>query len=256
VLPDVAKAFDTVLIDGLIYKLTILNLPSYIVHSISSYLRGRTFEASFLTATSSRRVMRAGLAQGDLFSPVLFSLYVIDIPAPSQHVELALYADDTAVIATYRKPTLFVSCLELELSDLQRWLNEWRIAINVSKSSAMIFAQDGRRFIQPRLVSLFGEPIKWADTTRYLEVTLGKRLIWYPHIDQVRKRTAQMMGLLGPLLNRKSELSIRNGVLLYKQLMRPVMNYACPARRFAARAPRRKVAVATIQVSSPRYWCS
>jgi hypothetical protein len=55
-----------------------------------------------------------------------------------------------------------------------------------------------------------------------------------PHIDQVRKRTAQRMGLLGPLLNRKSELSIRNGVLLYKQLIRPVMDYACPAWRSAA----------------------
>ena len=43
---DVAKAFDTVWIDGLLYKLTLLNFPSYIVHTISSYPRGRTFEAS------------------------------------------------------------------------------------------------------------------------------------------------------------------------------------------------------------------
>ena len=52
---DVAKAFDTVWIEGLLYKLTLLNFPSYIVHTISSYLRGRTFEESFNTATSSRR---------------------------------------------------------------------------------------------------------------------------------------------------------------------------------------------------------
>jgi hypothetical protein len=51
---DVGKAFDIVWIDGLLYKLTILNIPSYIVHTISSFLRGRTFEASFQTATSSR----------------------------------------------------------------------------------------------------------------------------------------------------------------------------------------------------------
>jgi len=48
---DVAKAFDTVWIDGLLYKLPLLNFPPYIVHTISSYLRGRTFEASFQTAT-------------------------------------------------------------------------------------------------------------------------------------------------------------------------------------------------------------
>jgi hypothetical protein len=63
---NVAKAFDTVRIDGLIYKLTLLKFPSYIVHTISSYLRGRTFEASFQTATASRRGMRAGVAQGGL----------------------------------------------------------------------------------------------------------------------------------------------------------------------------------------------
>jgi hypothetical protein len=42
------------------------------------------------------------------------------------------------------------------------------------------------------------------------------------------------MDMLGPLLNRRSDLSIRNGVLLYKQLILPMVYYACPARRFAA----------------------
>jgi hypothetical protein len=164
---DVAKAFDTVWIDGL-YKLTLLNVPSYLVHAISSDLRGRTFEASFQAATSSRRVMRAGVAQGGLISSVLFSLYVNDMPTPSRYVELALYADDTAVIATSRKPALLVSYLESYLYDLQRWLSEWRIMINVSKSSAIIFTRATWRFIQPRPVTLLGEPIEWVDTTCYL----------------------------------------------------------------------------------------
>ena len=108
---DVAKAFGTVWIDGLLYKLTPLNFPSYIVHTVSSYLRCRSFEASFQTATSSRG-MRVGVAQGGLITPVLFSLYVNNMPSPSHHVELALYADDTAIIATSRRPTLLVSYLE------------------------------------------------------------------------------------------------------------------------------------------------
>jgi hypothetical protein len=238
---DVAKAFDTVWIEGLLYKLRLLNFPSYVVHTISSYLRGRTFEASFQTATSSRRVIRAGVAQGGLISPVLFSLYVNDMPTPSHHVELALYADDTAVIATSKKPTLLVSYMESYLYDLQRWLSEWRISINVSKSSAIIFARAGRRYIQPRPVILFGEPIEWVDTIRYLGVTLENRLTWSPHITQVGKRTAQRMGLLGHVLNRRSELSIRNGVLLYKQPIRPLMNYACPVWRSAARTHVRRL---------------
>jgi len=158
--------------------------------------------------------MRAGVAQGGLISPVLVSLYVNNMPSPSHHVKLALYADDTTIIATSRKPTLLVSYLESYLNDLQRWLSEWRIAINVSKSTAIIFACAGGRFIQPRPVTLFGELIQWVDTTRYLAVTLDTRLTWSPHIDQVRKRADQMMGVLDPLPNMKSDLSVRNGVLL------------------------------------------
>jgi hypothetical protein len=60
-LTGVAKAFETVWIDCLLYKLSLLKFPSYIVHTISSYLRDRTFEASFQTATSSRTGMRAGV---------------------------------------------------------------------------------------------------------------------------------------------------------------------------------------------------
>jgi hypothetical protein len=70
---DVAKAFDTVWVDGLVYKLTVLNFPSYLVTIITSYLSGRTFEASIQTATSSRRGMRAGVAQGGIISPVLLA---------------------------------------------------------------------------------------------------------------------------------------------------------------------------------------
>ena len=119
---DVDKAFDTVWIEGLLYKLTILKFPSYLVH-ISSYLQGRTFEASFLTATSSRRGMRAAVAQVGLISLFLFSLYVKDMPTPSRHAELVLCADDTAITAMSRKPTLLVSYMEAYLSNLQRWLS-------------------------------------------------------------------------------------------------------------------------------------
>jgi hypothetical protein len=59
--------------------------------------------------------MCAGVAQGGLISPVLFSLYVNDIPVPSRHVELAIYADNTAIIATSRKSALLIRYLELIL---------------------------------------------------------------------------------------------------------------------------------------------
>ena len=49
--------------------------------------------------------------------------------------------------------------------------------------------------------------------------------------------------MLGPVLNWKSDLSVRNGVMLYKQLIRPMMDYACPAWRYAARTHVRRLQV-------------
>jgi hypothetical protein len=107
---DVAKEFDAVWVDGLVYKLTVL---SYLVKTILSYLRDRTFEASFEAVTSCRRGKRAVEAKGELISHVLFIPYVNGMPVPSRHVELFLYADDTPVIATSRKPELLASYQEV-----------------------------------------------------------------------------------------------------------------------------------------------
>jgi hypothetical protein len=60
---------------------------------------------------------------------------------------------------------------------------------------------------------------------------------------QVRKRAFQRLGVLGSLLNSRSGLSISNGVLLYRQLICPMVDYACPVWRSAARSHIRKLEV-------------
>jgi len=120
--------------------------------------------------------MRAAVVQGGMISPALFCLYVKDIPSPSHQVDLALCTADTAIIATSRKSTLLFSYLESYLNGLQRWLSEWKIVISVSKSTGIFFSRAGQCFIQPLPGKLFGKPIQWVDTTRYLRVTLDTRL--------------------------------------------------------------------------------
>ena len=124
---------------------------------------------------------------------------------------------------TSRKPTLLVSYLGSYLNDIQRWLRDWKIVINVSKSTAIILACARRHFVQPRPLALFGDTIEWVDTTRYLGDIQDRPLIWSPHIYQIRRKTAHRMGLLCAVLNR-SDLYIKNGVQLYKHLIRPEMD--------------------------------
>jgi hypothetical protein len=109
---------------------------------------------------------------------------------------------------------------------MELWLRSWRIAIKVSKNTAVLFAKTARGVRRPRPVQFLGEPIEWVQTARYLGATFDTRLTWSAHVSQVRKRAAERLGMLGPLLNRRSGLSVGNGVLLYKQLIRPTMDYA------------------------------
>jgi hypothetical protein len=74
-------------------------------------------------------------------------------------------------------------------------------------------------------------------------VTADSQLTWSSHVNQVRKNAAQRLGVLVPLLNRRSGLSVTNGVLLYKQLICPMMDYACPIWWSAARSHVRKLQV-------------
>jgi hypothetical protein len=71
-----------------------------------------------------------------------------------------------------RSPSLLVGYLEDYHGRLERWLRDWSIAINVSKSTAVLFVKAARRIQKPREVQFLGEPIQWVETARYLGVTL------------------------------------------------------------------------------------
>lgn len=102
-----AKTFETIQIEGLIYLLTILNFPFYLL--ISSSLQCWTSEVFFQNATSFHCGVIAVGAQDELISLVIFSLYVNDMPSSSHYAELSLYVNDTTIIATSRKSVLFTS---------------------------------------------------------------------------------------------------------------------------------------------------
>jgi hypothetical protein len=88
-----------------------------------------------------------------------------------------------------------------------------RIAINISKTTAMLFVKIVRWIQKLRAAQFLGEPIQWVETVEFLGVTLVTQLTWSVHVNQLGKKAAQRLSVLGPLLNRRSHLSVRNGVL-------------------------------------------
>jgi hypothetical protein len=108
--------------------------------------------------------------------PILFSLHADDMPTSSRHGNLRLYADDTALIATSRTPLHLVRYLVTYLNRLEHRLRDWRLAIGVSWCSLLRLRDASKDPGQ-----IFGEPIQWVETARYLRVTLDTRLIRLAH---------------------------------------------------------------------------
>jgi hypothetical protein len=96
-----------------------------------------------------------------------------------------------------------------------KWITDQRIAITVSKSTAVLFVKAAKHTEMPRPVQVLRQPIKFVQT----------QLIWLAHVNHMGKKT-ERLGVLDTLLNRRSSLSIRNIVLLYRQVIRPIMDYA------------------------------
>jgi hypothetical protein len=179
---------------------------------------------------------------GRKMSPVLFSLYVNDIHLHSRQVEMASYADKMAILATSRQPALVDNFLASYFRDLS---GGWENGGSVSAS------RKAPRCFSLRPVSASRHPDRFffsgskstGSKSPFLWENLDTRLTWSTRVNQVRKKAAQRMGVLALLLNRSSGISIRTGVLLYKQLIRPMMDYTCSMWTSAARTHVRKLQV-------------
>ncbi|GFX52860.1 probable RNA-directed DNA polymerase from transposon X-element [Trichonephila clavipes] len=113
---DIQKAFDRVWISGLIYKLITNNFPAPLIHIINSYLVNRTYKVRVNNTLSLPHRVNIGVTQGSLLGPVLFNIYLNDIPSHPQTM-LNLYADDTAILATFKNHKT-----QLLLPSINTWL--------------------------------------------------------------------------------------------------------------------------------------
>jgi hypothetical protein len=222
---DISKAFDKVWHHGLLYKLKIINTPYYLLNSLTSFLSNRQFSVKINDNFSSFQPIVAGVPQGSILGPTLFNIYTSDIPQ-SLHTNIALFADDTVIYSESRNPEAISVHLQNHLNTLSAWCKNWKISINPSKSVSVLFSL--RRNPTPPPLIFNHEPISWKPSVKYLGVTLDKRLTWWPHLSTKLQQAYQRLGMLFPILNRKSSLQKNLSLLIYKQVLRPLITYACP----------------------------
>ncbi|KAM3958726.1 uncharacterized protein ACR2FA_007249 [Aphomia sociella] len=145
---DVAKAFDKVWHSGLIYKLHHHGVPDRLVHILRDYLSNRTYRYRIKGACSNPHPVRAGIPQGSVLAPTLFSLYTNDIPR-FPHVEAALFADDTAYYTSSTRVSLIHTRLQKAADKLGSWFRLWRIEVNPEKSAAILFTRRNKMGEEP-----------------------------------------------------------------------------------------------------------
>lgn len=217
---DVQQAFDRVWHKGLLYKIkSVLPAPYFLF--FQNYLCDRFFYVNTKDTMSDIYEIKAGIPQGSVLGPILYTIYMHDMPTTSD-TTIATYADDTAILAASTCPTEASTIIQSELNLLQEWLLKWNIKVNSEKSQHMTFTL--RRGDCPS-VNINNEPIPKVENVKYLGLTLDRRLNWKPHIKskikQLKIKTQRMFWLLGP----RSQLNLNNKTRLYKAVLKPVWTY-------------------------------
>lgn len=239
---DVAKAFDQVWHAALISKMGMHDFPAPLLQLVGSYLHHRSFNillrTGLQTTRSTTRPIEAGVPQGSLLSPLLYALFVQDIPN-TVGISIAKYADDTAFLSQDRHPLRATLRLQRALADFEEWCSRWQVQVNAEKSQAVFFSR--RRPPQPAPVLLLDTPLPWTPTVKYLGLIMDRKLTWGPHIKDLHHRAQGRLNSLSPLIHHESFLSPANKLLLYKVIIRPLMTYASPVWGYAAKTHLRRL---------------
>lgn len=240
---DLKAAFDSVWHDGILHKMYIHKFPTYLVKIVKSFLADRTFQVSIGNSLSAEHQISSGVPQGAVLSPTLFNLFLSDVPTWSD-IMMAQFADDTAILAASHSTKAIINKLEKASKKLCRYFKNWRIRVNGQKSDALLFTRKrALRHLPRKFIQINQSEINWSTSIKYLGMLLDPKLKYDAHIDFLLAKSNKLLRALYPLINRKSKLSLRNKLLIYKSIFRPTMFYAAPVWMECSNVYKKKIQV-------------
>ena len=219
---DLKKAFDTVDHSILLSKLNAYGFSDKFLHLIKSYLNDRYQCVEHQNIKSCMQNITIGVPQGSILGPLLFILYINDLPNVCEQASTLLYADDTAIFFQSDNAGELQNMLNSNLPMLCKWFQINKLSLNASKSFFQLYNISNQNIKID--VSLNGVIIEHADTVRYLGMLIDTNLKWKSHVDHIAAILSRNVGIMN---RSKFFLGRKHLLLLYNSLVLPYLNYCC-----------------------------
>ena len=221
---DLKKAFDTVDHNILLSKLTFFGLQGPTLHWFASYLENRSQVCHINGLNSSPAFLKCGVPQGTILGPLLFLLYINDLPNCLSHSQPRMYADDTSITFVSNDLGAINLHMNEDLGRINSWLTANKLTLNMTKTEFLLIGSRQRLASlqgSPRL-AIDGTPVNPVSCTKSLGVMIDKNLSWEEHITTISKKISSGIGAI-----KRIRAVVPRGTLLmaYNAIVQPHFDY-------------------------------
>lgn len=217
---DLEKAFDRVPHRRLLAKLKSYNLDPVLLDWIKAFLINRRQRVKIDGVFSSWAAVLSGIPQGSILGPLLFIIYINDLPdSLNSGSSIYLYADDAKI---YR----FISSiqdrllLQNDIEKLTNWTEKWLIKLNINKCKIVSY---GRKIDHDYSYYINNTKIEVLDSIKDLGVTFDSHLKFDQHINDKINKAYSFLGIIKRNFNCLTNEAFLS---LYKSLIRSHLEYA------------------------------
>ena len=177
---DLSKAFETVNHRILMNKLYHYGIRGVAYDLIKSYLSNRKQCVKSGSHLSVFMDIECGVPQGSILGPLLFLLYVNDLPIAVDLYSI-LFADDTCVLSSSKCDRTLILDLNEKLSRLNTWFTSNKLTVNYTKTNYIVFAGNKKSF--DGVIKMGTHTLQRVSSTKYLGIMFDEKLDWKSHVS-------------------------------------------------------------------------
>ena len=157
--------------------------------------------------------------RGSMLGPLLFIMYINDLPTICKQTNTILYADDTVIFTSDPSINNINANLTSDLHLLNQWLNESHLTINIEKTQIMYFHSPRKTIPISTLVTISNQAIQCTESYKYLGVLLDNHLTYNKHVISLTNKLKQKLYVynkIRPYINQYVSNIYLNAIILSK----------------------------------------